>query len=318
MRMIINTILIVAINTSESLHVSKYKNSTFKSLFLIASLTIGTQVSAGEANFGWIYTADLTPKGKFEIEHKSFIQQGQVNGDYTTIINSEELEYGVTDNFQIAGYLNWSYANAYQNNNVTGETGGPVTDVDPNAPFERYRETRYESAALEMIYRLKNPLTDGYGLALYLEPELGPRTTELEWRIILQKNFLDDRLIVASNITGKHEREESKGSLERASMLDLTLGASYRFADNWSAGAEFRNHNEFVGYRFDNAEHSAFFFGPNIHYAAQNWWATAAWRHQLPIVKTYNQDQRDLVIHGHIYGDEQATNEFMIKVGVPF
>lgn len=285
---------------------------------LLASLVYVSQTMAGEANFGWIYTTDLTPAGKFELEHKSFLQKGQVKGDYTSIINSEEIEYGVTDNFQIAGYLNWSYANANRNNNVTGETGGPVTDVDPNTPFDRYRETRYESAALEMIYRLKNPLTDGYGLALYLEPEIGPRTRELEWRIILQKNFLDDRLIVAANIMGAHEREQSRAELERASVLDLTLGASYRFADNWSAGAEFRNHNEFIGYHFDRAEHSAFFFGPNVHYAAKDWWVTAAWRHQLPIVQTYDQEQRDITINHRIYGDEHAKNEFVVKVGVPF
>lgn len=131
--------------------------------------------------------------------------------------------------------------------------------------------------------------------------------------------MLDDRLIFAANILGAHERDKTAmGDIERASMLDLTAGVSYRFTDNLSLGAEARNHREFLGYRFDRRDHSAWFVGPNLHYATKHWWVTAAWRHQLPVVKTYNEDQAAVVAGHRIFGDEHARNEFIVKVGVPF
>jgi hypothetical protein len=278
-----------------------------------------TTALAGESPFGWIYTADVMPKGRFEFEHQSFLQRGQSQGSYSGLLNREEVEYGVTDKFQLAGYFNWSYVNANRNG-LDGTTRGPLTDLGPNDdPTGRYRKTRFETVSLEAIYQLMNPVTDPIGLALYIEPELGPRERDLEWRIILQKNWLDDRLIFAANILGAHERDKTAmGDIERASMLDLTAGVSYRLTDNLSLGMEARNHREFQGYRYNRRDHSAWFLGPNLHYATKHWWVTAAWRHQLPVVKTYNEDKADVVAGNRIFGDEHARNEFMVKVGFPF
>jgi len=276
---------------------------------------------AGESPFGWIYTADLHPQGTFEFEHKSFLQSRQSRGNYAYLQNKEEIEYGVTNRLQIAGYVNWSYANAFQNG-IDGMTGGPGVSqflTDTFDPFSRYHRARFDSLAFETIYQVLNPITDPFGLALYIEPEFGPLTRELEWRIILQKNFLDDRLIVAANVSGKHERERNlDGTIDRASPLDLTLGVSYLFAPNWLFGVEGRIHNEFAGYFFDTPEHSAFFAGPVLHYGSKEFWVTAAWRHQLPWVQTYTEDQAAVVYRGRIYGDEHARDEFMFRLGVPF
>lgn len=289
---------------------------------VVAATCLGMGLSAsahaGESPFGWIYTADVHPPGTLEYEHHSFLQRGQVGGDYDYLINREELEYGVSNKFQLAGYFNWSYVNAYRNE-PDGSTGGPGTDLGMNDnPFGRYRKTRFDSVSLEAIYQILNPLTDPIGLALYAEPTVGPDTRELELRLIVQKNFLDDRLILAGNLMAEIEREKTKTKLEKATMVDLVFGASYRFADRWSLGLEARNHREFEGYGLGNKEHSAWFIGPNLHYASQHWWITAAWRHQLPVVQAFTQDQRDVVDGDRIYGGEHARNEFMLKVGIPF
>jgi hypothetical protein len=256
-----------------------------------------------------------------EFEHKSFLQQGQSRGQYSYLQNKEEIEYGVTDKLQASLYINWSYANAARNG-IDGMTGGPGVSQFMNPagdPFGRYSRARFDSFSFEFIYQVLNPVTDPIGLALYVEPEFGPLERELEWRLILQKNFLDDRLIIAANIMGKIEREQyADGSIEKASPLDLTLGAAYRFVDNWSFGIEGRIHNEFTGYFFNNPEHSAFFLGPTIHYGGKNFWATVAWRHQLPIVQAYNDDQASVVHRGRIFGDEHARDEVIFKIGVPF
>ncbi|WP_291193342.1 DUF6662 family protein [Frateuria sp.] len=291
--------------------------TTKAALAVLALLPLGS-ACAGESPFGWIYTADLHPQGRSEFEHKSWLQQGQSRGDYSYWKNAEEFEYGVTDRFQLSAYFNWSYVNAYRNG-VDGLTGGPGTDLSPQEnPLARHRKTRFDSVSVEAIYQVLNPLVDPIGLALYVEPEWGPHERALEWRIILQKNLLDDRFVLAANLLGESEHEKYYGEVERASMLDFSAGFSWRFTDNWSVGLETRNHQEFEGYRYDSREHSAWFLGPNLHYAAQRWWLTAAWRHQLPVVKAFNEEQREAVVGDRIYGDEHARNEFMLKLGIPF
>ena len=286
---------------------------------LALASTLARQAHAGEGNFGWIYTADLQPKGTSELEQHVFLQQGQSQGDYSNWKFRTEYEYGVSDNYQVAVYLNSRYVHA-RRNGVDGRTGGPDVDVgDDFDTLRSYNKLRFESVSVENIWRLKNPLTDGYGLALYVEPEIGPRERELETRLILQKNFLGDTLIVAGNVMAAVEHEkEADGDVEKATMLDLTAGVTYRVADHWSLGLETRNHREFAGYGFGNREHSAWFLGPNLHYATQNWWITAAWRHQLPMVKTYNDEQRTVTVGDRVYGEEHARNEFIVKLGIPF
>ena len=46
-----------------------------------------------------------------------------------------------------------------------------------------------------------SPYTDPVGLAIYFEPTVGDRFLEFDTRILVQKNYFDDRLILAANIT---------------------------------------------------------------------------------------------------------------------
>lgn len=79
-----------------------------------------------------------------------------------------------------------------------------------------------------------------------------------------------------------------------------------------------RNHREFTGYGYGVANHAAWFAGPNLHYATKNWWATLAWRQQLKMATGFQDDQKEVISGGRIYGDEHTLNQFMLKVGVPF
>lgn len=276
---------------------------------------------AGDALFGWIYTTDIHPPGTAEFEHRSFLQQGQARGSYSYLINREEIEVGITPNLQLGGYINWSYRNAARNG-VDGTTGGPgvLRFIGPDFnPYSRLSGARFESFSIEAIYQVLNPITDPFGLAFYLEPEFGPGVRELEWRIILQKNLLNDTLILAANIAGKHENERyADSTIKRDSPIDLTVGASYRVVDNWFVGLEGRMHNEFQGLYWGTPDHTAFFLGPNVHYATERYWVTLAWRHQLPLTVTYNAEQRAVLKGGRIYGDEHARDEVMLRFGLPF
>ena len=273
---------------------------------------------AGESPFGWIYTADVQPPGTRQFQQWIDVQSKQSQGSYSNVRLRSEIEFGVTAKYQTSIYFNSRFINANQNQR-DGTSAGPNTDIPDNFdPTSRYRLSRGESISWENLYQLTNPLIDPVGVALYFEPTWGPRTKELEFKLILQKNFFDDRLIWVTNLVTAVENNKRGSETEKATELDLLTGVSLRFANNWSAGVEVRYHREFSGYGYRTPNHSAWFAGPNLHYATKKWWATLAWRHQLPIARGFQEDQREVITGGRIFGDEHARDQFMLKVGVPF
>jgi len=287
-------------------------------LSMIVLLTNIDPAHASEAIFGYVYTLDLTPKGGVEYEQWITDREGQAKGHFHDVLMRSEIEYGLTDNLQLSGYLNYSYINANRNS-VNGETSGIdiPADHDPTKPFNALR---FDTVSAELIWRALSPYTNPIGLGFYVEPEVGPRERAIELRVILQKNFLDDRLITAANVWAELEREDAGGGeIERATMLETDLGISYRFAPKWFAGLEFRNHNEYVGYTVstDDQEHTAFFIGPVLHYGSEKWWATLTLMHQFKATG-FTDEQRDNIRGGLIFGDEHTRFDgIRLAIGIP-
>ena len=297
---------------------------------LIAAISFCVSLArADEAIFAWTYTTDLLPKGKWEFEQWMTARWEKEHGTYNVFDFREELEYGVTDNFQIALYLNHHYVNAnddvpvgdplHPKRRLRGvyETGGEDVhaDHDPTKPFDSYH---FESVSFEAIYRLLSPYKDPIGLALYFEPAVGDQETELEWKILLQKNWLEDRLVWALNVNYELEYEkEEEDEWEREGMFEWFTGLSYRFMRNWSGGLEFWNHHEFGNATIH--EHSAYFLGPTIHYGGERWWATLGLMHQLPIGQAFSQDNKEFAAHdGYIFGDEHEKYYVRLRIGFNF
>ena len=231
--------------------------------YLVASLILAGSLSANaradEPLFGYVYTTDLLPKGKWEVEQWITGQYKQSQGHYLGLPMRTELEYGVADNFQIAGYLNYTHISA-NNNAVGGGTNGMHIPENHDSS-QPYRNTHFDSVSTEFIYRILSPYKDPFGFAVYVEPAWGPREREIETRLIFQKNFLDDRLVFALNLWWEWEKEFKTGNpnaapgdedfsarWEKDSTFEYDLGASWRFARNWAIGLEYRNHNEFAGW----------------------------------------------------------------------
>lgn len=287
-------------------------------LILAVTSFVTAPACAGDSPFGWLYPADVHPAGTREIEQHIDQQRTQSQGFYRNTLSRTEFEFGVTPRYQTSVYLNARAIDAFRNG-ADGTTGGPNTDIsDRFDQNSHYRLRRLESVSWENIYQVYNPLVDPIGVALYAEPSWGPRNKELELRLILQKNLLDDRLILLSNIETDLERNNRGDDIEKATELNVQFGASYRFANNWSAGLELRNHREYEGYGYAKPQHSAWFFGPNLHYAAQRWWMTVAFRHQLKHAAGFTDEQREVIRDHRIFGDEHTLNQFIVKVGFPF
>ncbi len=306
----------------------------FASLLLLALSLFASfsPAQAAESMFGYTYTTDTLPKGKFELEQWITDKESQAQGWYHHFDMSTEIEYGVTDNFQIALYVNYHYLNA-SGNSVRGLTEGMEIPYDHN-PGNPYSALSFDGASMEFLYRFFSPYTDAVGFAVYAEPEIGISEQGLELRAIVQKNLWDDQLILAFNawIEFDRERDSNLGAdpgdafvpvenWSNATYAEFDLGASYRVAaSNWYVGLEFRNHNEFGGYDLSRADqdHTAFFIGPNVHYANEHFFATLTILRQIGAFG-YNEDQTSQIQNGLLYGDEHtAWDGIRLKIGFPF
>lgn len=269
---------------------------------------------AGEGSFGWVYTLDLQPKGTLEFEQRLHINQGQARGTYDLWQARTELEYGVSEDFQIAAYLNTSHVRANQNYSDGTTSGWLVPSSAGTSPYSR---NRIDGVSLEGIWRFSNPVIDPIGVGLYVEATTGPVKDELESRLLLQSNFLDDRLVMAANLQLSTERVKFNApDIGKESMADLLLGLSYRVANHWTAGMEYRFHNDFEGYSYNKQTQRAHFIGPNMHYATKAWWVTAAWRYQIKGPSQCWEPGAAECSNGRVW-DSHSRNEVMFKFGRP-
>jgi hypothetical protein len=309
-----------------------------KTRLLIAAAALGIPAAAhaDEPLFGFVYTTDLLPKGRSEAEQWITLREGRANGDFHLVQTRTELSHGVTNDLQLSGYLDLAYANV-KNNGPDGTTIPPEVFADYEAdPDQRFTKTRLQDVSVEAIYRFSSPYKSPIGAALYVEPSIGPRTRELETKLILQKNFIDDRLVFAFNATLAYEwrklhadPEAEPGSIEardhwdKETDVNFGLAGSYRFARNWSAGAEVQNEREWAGLNPFNADkriNQAWYAGPTIHYGGQKFFATFTTLFQLRLGHDYAEKDNaiDAVIHGLNNADDFESYRFRLKLGYFF
>src|SRR5216683_4788659 len=60
----------------------------------LIALSAGGPARAGEGPFAFIYTLDLQPQGTWQFEQWEWLQAGQSQGQYASLTNRSELEYG--------------------------------------------------------------------------------------------------------------------------------------------------------------------------------------------------------------------------------
>ena len=198
-----------------------------------------TPASADEQYFGYTYSAELLGKGQTEAELWVTDRRGKAEGQFDAQDYRIELEHGVTNRFSIAGYANFA--------------GHHIRNSDERVD----RDFALRGLSAEFKYQLLSPYKDGLGLTLYAEPAWsrihggGEKGTELEleFKALIQKNFLDDRLIWAANLTvepewEKEQEEVSPGVVEseweKELKLEVSSGLTYRVANGWYAGVEGR------------------------------------------------------------------------------
>ena len=76
---------------------------------------------AEESQFAYVYSTDLLPKGAKEVEQWMTWRHQKSTGLFDVLESRTEIEYGVTDQFQIAAYANYAWTRA-SHDGVDGAT----------------------------------------------------------------------------------------------------------------------------------------------------------------------------------------------------
>src|SRR6266498_2022593 len=216
-------------------------------IFLLSILP-AISVFGGVRRFTCLYEANTSARGSLELENWVTWQRATGPDRFDQVDFRHELEYGVTDRFQVSVYLaDWFY------------------EADPE-----HSGFAYSDSAIELIYNLTNPVDDPVGLSIYEELRAGDRLVELESKLITQKNF--GPLILAYNAT-LESVWEGRDLDEREGEFSQALGASYEISPRISAGIELLHEFVFPEWR-DTEKIRNFFVGPNVTYRRGNWFVT--------------------------------------------
>jgi len=271
-----------------------------------------TPAQADEQYFGYTYSSEVLPKGQTEAELWATDRRGKADGHFDAQDCRIELEHGFTNRLTIAGYANFA--------------GNHIRGLDPDERTDR--DFAFRGLSAEFKYNVLSPYKDGIGLTLYAEPGWsrihggGEKGTEyeLELKAIVQKNFLDDRLIWAANFTFEPEWEKEKEvdevsgeteiEWEKELKLAVSSGLSYRVAPGWHAGVEGRYASVYPHWTDGlHRETYAVFAGPSIHYGGKKWWGTLTY---LPQLFGSPSPGRSLAL------DEFEKRELRLKIGYNF
>lgn len=284
---------------------------------------VPVEAHADEPLFGFTYTTDLLPKGKFELEQWSTTRFTKApKGKFWMQENKTEEEYGATDRLQLALYQIYDSTHAYHNGPFGVTTPPEQFSYYNPGPNDHFSATKFIGIAGEAIYRVWSPYTHCIGIAVYEEPTFGAGFIESESKIILQKNYRDDRLVLAANLTYAPEwrrlqddADTSKKSIQEETDANISLAASYRFRRNWSAAFELFNEREFNSYNFTHESNSGYYLGPTIHYAGRNFFATANFDAQMPWASRHVDTVPGGIVSGRIVDNDFEKYRVRLKFG---
>jgi hypothetical protein len=236
-------------------------------------------------DFGYVYTTATEEAGETELSLWATDRRAKGGGHYDAQDYKVEVERGITDRFGVSAYAKFA------SHHVRGS--GPEFDrVD--------RDLAFQGLSAEFKYQLRVPEHGRLGVALYAEPGwsriskvTGEKAGEfeLELKAIVQKNFANDRLVWAANLTLEPEWERKHDEIapgvvnnvtEKELAIELATGLSYRVTPKLWLGAEGRYHSVYPDWTHGlHRENYAVYAGPSVHYEAGEWSLTATWLPQL-------------------------------------
>ncbi len=222
-------------------------------LAIVVTGLLAVSAGATDRRFTFTYEPETMPQGEKEFEQWITLRTQRTKNVDQENFNQwdfrEEFEYGVTDNYQVALYLNG------RNTSYRSKVDGDVS------------EFTFEGLSLENIYNVLNPATKPIGLSLYLEGTYSGEAAEIEQKLILGQRHGDWKW--ALNLVHATEWEDNLSEIE--GELEATFGVGRDLGKRWSAAIELRSITTIPGY--EEFETTALYLGPTIRYRQDDWWA---------------------------------------------
>lgn len=215
--------------------------------------------------FGFTEGADTERKGERELENDTVLRSSKRSGSFTALQNKTEFEYGVSNDFTIAGGVFASYHRI-----------GDVPDLDNT------NRTAFDGFSAEVKYRIVDRRSFPFGLAISAEPEWrrhsetsGNREDAygVELKLYADKEWIPNKLFTAANVLFEPEAvraadfEPDLGFVarwERESTFGVSGAMAAAVAPGLFLGAEIRYLNHFEGSFLNRFEGNALFLGPTI------------------------------------------------------
>ncbi|HEV8291041.1 MAG TPA: hypothetical protein VGP94_03935 [Tepidisphaeraceae bacterium] len=230
-------------------------------LLAAAFVLLGTTMALADPR-PFTFTYDAYPIGKGGVEYEQWITFNTDKGtdhDFRQFQFLHELEYGISDNFDLGLYfLRWNYQDSRE------ESG-----------------TQYDGGAVELIYTILNPGKDKWGLALYGEIGVAENELEFEQKVLVQKDIgkwiLAYNLILETEIAGVFDSNKAN---EVEGVIGHAFGVTTAVARTWFVGGELLVESVFPDW--SHYETTTAYLGPTISYqGGDHWWATVTPAYQI-------------------------------------
>ncbi|HEX8913382.1 MAG TPA: hypothetical protein VF796_13560 [Humisphaera sp.] len=236
--------------------------------FLAVFVGSSTVALADARPFTFTYDTYAVGKGGFEYEQWAEWQTHKPGEHgYDRFDFRHEFEFGITDYFDLAIYLpSWHYEDS-----------------------KELKGTKFDSVDIEAIVYLSNPRKDPLGVGLYAETKIGEDELELEFKLLLQKDW--GKWVFAYNLVLETAIEgafDSKAENEVEGELKHVFGVSYALTPKVLVGAEAVVESVYADWSV--YEHTTVWAGPAISYQpTDKFFITATAMYQF----TDTQDEPD-------------------------
>ena len=240
------------------------------SALALPALLIPCAARADDQPFLSLDATDIEPQFGHELEQNFVWASGKPGQSFNTIQGETELEYGYSDQIQLAGAIDYDWTR-------TRDHMLPATPAVAGTAVDAVRG--------ELIYQAMNVYFDPIGLGFLISPGVGRDTRGVEAKMLVQKNFFNDRLRAVANLGGDFGTERSNGAWSDVSALTFDAGVAYNITWSWSAALEFNAEHDFDGLLLNGRgtpTATTFFLGPTIQYVAHPWTASLGVQAQLP------------------------------------
>lgn len=242
-----------------------------KKLFILFAIFGTLGAKAQDRVFTYTYQSNVLNQGQKELEVWTTLGTGRQDF-YRGLNHSLEFEIGLGGKLQTAFYLNYGYSKG-----ISQTDGVDVLNSSNSYSFSN-----------EWKLKLSDPVANAIGSAVYFEYGLAPDETELEAKIILDKQ--SGRFIQAFNLSGELEMEKDfepsgtkiEAENENEFKAEWNYGLSYRINERWFAGLELHNENVIEKGELEKSILSA---GPGLSYSGKGYWINFSLMPQITDLK---------------------------------